>query len=920
VSVTHRTASLPRSRVLRLFLLGALPLLGLAGCDGGPSGPVVASVTVEGPLEPIPVGGTAQFTAQAREASGAVIPGLVATWSSTTPDVADVNPATGLVTARGTGSVTIRATVEGVSGSRTVQVIPPPVATIEVTPSTLTLRRGSEENLVVTLRDAQGAVLSGRGILFTSISGNTASVNQDGRVRGERAGVTAILVASEGRQVTVPVTVTPGDEPEITGLSLATLEDGATVLVSGRRLGPTPAENIVRFGGVLGTVLSAAPDQLEVRLPSYVCAPEGPMDVTVEVGGDVSSPFGAQFRPNDVLDLAVGAFAFIPGTGPRCVRLAAGSGSARYLVGVQSVSALATQVDAVTLSGRAGALVPVAASGTTAFDDLSGRASPFAAPSAAPRALPQASPFGLPTSVSLEPRDTQRWVAHRDAHAALRQVEPSVTPQDRSGARLLRLQAEMEGADPIEGALRVTGGDAVPSTAARAPAAVPASAQVGDTVRINVPDLRTNFCLTGIPITGRIRAVGTGSIWVEDVRNPPGGFTDANYQALATRFDERILAVNVAYFGAPTDLDGNGRVVVVISQEVNRITPALGFVVTTDFFPKAGIPSQSCPASNEGEYYYAKAPDPTASVPAPPGREPSAYSVADALADAPTLLAHETTHIIQLGRRLTSPTALELQTIWELEGQATFAEEVVGLADRNLSVGGNYGFNVGWNSSGAADVNWFRPWITDLALYFGFRSSTARNPLAPGACGWLDRDLPVGSLGGACATSDGGGNPRLIYGVPFSFLRWLSDHRGDRFPGGEQELHRRLVDAPIAGFPALAQVLGEPVEPLLARWAAALYTDDRLPPGSDPTLSFRTWNFRNIFEEGGLFPTVSLAPRTQGYSAFDLSQPLRPVSSMYTIIEAAGGAGSHPPYVLRAVNGTGGSLPAHIQMWVVRLQ
>jgi len=899
-----------------IWIVAAVALL--AGCDQGPSAPQVANIVVDGPAAGIAVGATATFSASARDASGGVIPGIPFVWSSSAPTVAEVDPSSGLVTARGTGAVTIRATAQGVTGSRQLQVIPPPVAQVEVTPTTLTLPRGSETTLAVTLRDDRGETLFGRGLTFTSSSPIIASVTSDGRVRGLRVGTATITVVSESRQASALITVIPGDEPQVMSVTGAPMREGETVQINGTRFSPIPAQNIVRFEGVQGTVLAADPGFLQVRLPSFICAPEGPIEVTVEVASLDSDPFPALFQPSGVLDLAVGQFGYIPGGSPLCLRLAAGAGSPRYLVGIQSVSPTATRVDAVTVTGRAGgeaAGVAVAGAVAGALGEAVASAPSALISSALLRSSSGLGRFSIAPlggEVALGPTDREaRWTAHQRAHVELREDEPLFTPTIRAGAAALRLRSEVE-EDPrlaLASGLRSSGG----------PAAVSAAAQVGDTVRLNVPDLRTNFCATGIPITARVRARGTGSIWVEDIRNPPGGFTDENYQALAARFDDRILSVNTAYFGTPTDLDQNGRIVVVISQEVNRITSALGFVVTTDFFPKAGTPNGSCPASNEGEYYYAKAPDPNASIPAPAGETARAYTVADALSDAPILLAHETTHIIQLGRRLTSPTALELQTIWELEGQATFAEEVVGLADRNLALGGNYGFNVAWNSSGAADVNWFRFWVTDLAFYFGFRDQNQRNALAPGACGWLGRDDPPGSLAADCAPAGETSYRRLIYGVPYSFMRWLSDHFGDRFPGGEAEFHRRLVDAPVAGFPAFAQVLGEPVEPLLARWAAALYTDDRLPAGADPTLSFKTWNFRNIFEQGGLFPTVRLVPRSQGFSAFQFSQPIRSASSVYMLLES-GNAPTHPPFSVRATGDGVSPLPSHLQMWVVRLQ
>ncbi|HWP38050.1 MAG TPA: Ig-like domain-containing protein [Gemmatimonadales bacterium] len=61
-------------------------------------------------------GGTQQFTAEARDSSGAVIPGAAFTWTSLNPNVATIDPSTGLATAIASGQVTVSASVGGVTG------------------------------------------------------------------------------------------------------------------------------------------------------------------------------------------------------------------------------------------------------------------------------------------------------------------------------------------------------------------------------------------------------------------------------------------------------------------------------------------------------------------------------------------------------------------------------------------------------------------------------------------------------------------------------------------------------------------------------------------------------------------------------------------------------------------------------------
>jgi hypothetical protein len=65
------------------------------------------------------------LTAVARDASGAVIPGMVATWSSSNPAVATIS-ATGVLQGVAVGSVQIATTIDGMSATRMVTVTPMP--------------------------------------------------------------------------------------------------------------------------------------------------------------------------------------------------------------------------------------------------------------------------------------------------------------------------------------------------------------------------------------------------------------------------------------------------------------------------------------------------------------------------------------------------------------------------------------------------------------------------------------------------------------------------------------------------------------------------------------------------------------------------------------------------------------------------
>jgi hypothetical protein len=393
------------------------------------------------------------------------------------------------------------------------------------------------------------------------------------------------------------------------------------------------------------------------------------------------------------------------------------------------------------------------------------------------------------------------------------------------------------------------------ASAAASAQTIPSAAKVGDTLDIKVPT--TASCGASIAIRAIVRLIGRRSIWLEDIGNPTGGFSTADYQELADKMDNNIFTTDSAYFGNPTDLDGNQRVGIVVTKEINKIDNILGFTSSTDQFPTA-----QCAASNFAEIYYGIAPDPT-------GQHAfGVYTLRDAKLDAPVLLAHEMTHLIQFGRRIQS--GASFFTLWEAEGQATFGEEVNGHKETGRAIAQNYGFNVAFNNPQTDSIYWYVASFVDLALYYGFNTPTTAVPGAPEECGWLgqqNRNNIGPCMGG-----------RNIYGISWSFLRWISDQFGPTFPGGEQGIQRQLINSNLQGFANIVSVINQPIDQLLAQWSAAQYMDDRVASAA-ARLKFTSWDLFNI--ENRLVTTAKLTPRARGFSDFTDNVSVRAGSTAY---------------------------------------
>lgn len=416
-----------------------------------------------------------------------------------------------------------------------------------------------------------------------------------------------------------------------------------------------------------------------------------------------------------------------------------------------------------------------------------------------------------------------------------------------------------------------------------APADVP---DVGDRFDIRVPDLLINSCTNFAPITVEVVHVGQRAVWLADIENPAGGFTAADYEEMGRLFDDDVHPVLTDYFGEPSDIDANGRISVVLTKELNRTleqTDVLAFVAFSNFFPV-----ETCAASNLGEYFFSLVADPDATF--GPG-----VTLQDASDLLPILIAHEPTHIIQFGRRLMFPGAEDLPAVWIMEGQATLAEEVVGFHVDGRVAGQNYGGDVLFDE---ASAGWYPDAFFGLFQYFGFVSREIRAPGAPEQCSFLGAEGPCGV------------GP--IYGGAWSFLRWTSDQFGPGL-GGEQRIHRTILDNTGTGLQMIAGIVGVPVETLLAQWAASLYVDDRVA-GADPRLQWTSWNLFSI--EQAVVPTAHLAPYHRGFTSFAENLTIRGGSSAYVRVSGT----AHPASAVGIRSLSGAPLPSSIQVWVVRIR
>lgn len=206
---------------------------------------------------------------------------------------------------------------------------------------------------------------------------------------------------------------------------------------------------------------------------------------------------------------------------------------------------------------------------------------------------------------------------------------------------------------------------------------LPASLKVGDLVKLNVNG--TDACTNPTYHIARVEAIGDKSMILSDTLNPANGFTAADFQRYAAKFDTLIYPLDEGAFGAATDIDNNGRIGIVFTRAVNELTPAGsssyvgGFTFSRDLFPVvANSRAQACATSNQGEYFYALAPDPNGTI--------NGNRRTTGFVDSATVpvLAHELQHLINASRKIYVNTASTgFEDKWLDEGLAHIAEELL---------------------------------------------------------------------------------------------------------------------------------------------------------------------------------------------------------------------------------------------------
>lgn len=325
-------------------------------------------------------------------------------------------------------------------------------------------------------------------------------------------------------------------------------------------------------------------------------------------------------------------------------------------------------------------------------------------------------------------------------------------------------------------------------------------------------------CTNPVFKDARLVATSTRAAIYEDVTNPAGGFTSAEFQEIANSFDALIWPVTTQNFGEPSDIDGNGRVIILYTRAVNELTPAGstsvfgGFYYGRDLFPRvANAKLGACAASNETEMFYLLAPDPEGAV---NGNKRSKETVRRSTQGT---VAHELQHLINASRRIFVLNTNTSEETWLNEGLSHIAEELVYHAAGGTGPRQNIAEAEIRASQQRLDAfNGFA--IANFGRFRTFLEKTAtQSPIES------DDDLET-------------------RGSAWNFLRYSADRKA----GNDRDLWFGLVNSSKSGLDNYEAVFGVNSLDYLRDWSVALYADDAVP-GVEARYTMPSWNFRSIF-------------------------------------------------------------------------
>lgn len=184
--------------------------------SGGASLTVTSAVLTEIDIAPdaqtIPVGGQLQLSLTGAFSDSTTQTLANASWSSSDPTLASVDPNTGIVTGVANSNdnpVTITASYGGFTDTATVYISDAVAESIQLTPATASIAKGTTQQYSVNVVYSDGSLQPvTAGLSWSSSSAPVAGIDSNGLAKGLTAGTATITVVYDSMSATASLTVT----------------------------------------------------------------------------------------------------------------------------------------------------------------------------------------------------------------------------------------------------------------------------------------------------------------------------------------------------------------------------------------------------------------------------------------------------------------------------------------------------------------------------------------------------------------------------------------------------------------------------------------------------------------------------------------------------------------------------------------
>lgn len=814
-----------------------------------------------------------------------------------------------------------------------------PVRTVVVTVETPQIQVGGTTHAAAQVRDADGHVLPGEALAWTSLTPAVLGVSPTGEVTGLQAGIGTVRATSGAASGTATVTV---KNPLAGAIRLS--RDTATLFVPGGSLQTVAAVTDERGQPIANPAItwtSSQPLVASVNTLGLVTAvASGSTIVTGTIDG-MTAAIAITVRPapnaNAPTVTAIAPAILRPGalytvTGTNFAPTPGGN-----LVFVDGVSASVQTASPTQLTIALPATGFTCEPSRTAFLQVTVAGVPGGAATTLQVGVRRAFSPGQSVVVTdpaevrcneLVPADG-RWVV-TPYNATRATVSPAAPGSIQFSLRGLTVPAAQAGAlratEGMPAFLRTGGGAPADvresahaevldrNLAALAAGARPAArltvraapggasrdlATPGAITTVKLPNLdAADFCVSNVPIAARTVFVGAHSVILEDTASTANGRAtlkgqmDDYFTRIGNEFEGITWPILSAAFGNPLAMDaalgGPGRVVMVFSPRINAMQRGnvVGFVANCDLFPAAQKPS-----SNGGAFFYAITPTSTAAGYASPETRDQWMRIMR------STIIHEVRHLTSFAERTARGLPME-DASWE-EGGARIAEE---MFSRSI-----------YGTVPRANMTYAQTLACDIR-YLTTTPGCADRPLLmlrhfDGLYSYLSTPELYSPLG---RTFSG---EVAYYAAAWAFLRWAADHATVI----ESQFFRDFTTNPTVGAANIEARTGRAWEESLGEWTLAMYLDDAAGFAPIATrIRFPSWNLADIWAGlcADLGPCVNAANPVQTYVR---APPFLPKARTFgnfvfnfgtmagggfTVVDLSGSPAASQVIELRSLNGT----------------